>query len=619
MHAACLLAAALAIPAGTAPPGQPIRFPADAGVVDVTAAPYNARADGRSDDTAAIQRALDDHPCGNAIVYLPAGTYLVSRQLRWPTGRPGGGDDCKRLILQGESSAATVLKLKDNCDGFGEPGRDKRYGRPTGTGVIWTGKAPAQRFRNAVRNLTIDTGRGNAGACGLQFVANNQGCVREVTIRSGDGAGVIGLDLGYTGEQGPCLIEDLRVEGFDYGVYCWGAVDSITMVGVHVRGQRLAGLRNDHQVLNIERLTSVNAVPAVQNRFGDAVLTLLGADLRTPGGPADVPAIANEGLLHARDVATAGYARAIDNSRGTKRGAAGPRVGEYVSHERKGLFGKPGPALRLPVKPTPRVPWDPPAEWISPAEFGARGDDKADDTAAIQKAIDSGRTTVYLPRGTWTISGELLLRGNVRRFLGCEAALKGRGVLRVVDGNQPVVVLERFEIQYAPIRIVHDTARTLVLSSIRMDRENGYRNTVPGEVFIEDVCGNPFRFERQKVWARQLNPESSKRTKITARDSQLWILGLKTEGDATAIDAAGGRVEVCGAFIYANTPRPKQPLVILRDTEMSMTMGESAYRREPFRKLVVETRGKRTRTLGIGDVPARCGGSMVGLFTTEAP
>lgn len=37
-------------------------------------------------------------------------------------------------------------------------------------------------------------------------------------------------------------------------------------------------------------------------------------------------------------------------------------------------------------------------------DFGARGDSKADDTAALQKAADSGRGAVFLPRGVYRIT-----------------------------------------------------------------------------------------------------------------------------------------------------------------------------------------------------------------------
>lgn len=597
---------------------EDIRFPADAGVVDVTQPPYSAAGDGRTDDTAAIQQALEDHPSGNRIIYLPNGTYLVSNTLRWPEGRPGGGDDCKRVILQGQSRDGTVIRLKDNCPGFERPLPDPRYKRPMGKGVLWTGKAPAQRFRNAVRNLTIDTGSGNAGACGMQFVANNSGCVRHVLIRSGDGRGVNGLDLGYTNEQGPCLIQDVEVRGFDHGIYSWSHVDSVSLSDIRVSGQRVAGVLNVNQVFSIERLRSVNTCPALVNDKGDGVVTLLGAECLTPDGKtAEGAAIVNRGVLYARDVATRGYERAIANHAGIETAPDGPAVAEFSSHTVLRLYDDAPPrGLALPVRRTPEIPWDDLDDWISPLAFGGRPDDKTDDTAAIQQAIDAGKTTVYLPAGTWFIQGELLLRGRVRRLIGCEAALKGKGTVRVVDGESPVVAIERIEFQYAPIGIRHESKRTLVISSCRLDRNevDCYEGVGGGDLFLEDVCGDPWVFRDQNVWARQLNPESKKDNKITATNSRVWILGLKTESDAPAVVATGGAVEVCGAFIYANTGSVKSPLFILRDAAFSATMGEYVIRKQPFRTLVVETWGDRTRTLEHGAAPKRSGGSKWSLY-----
>lgn len=50
-------------------------------------------------------------------------------------------------------------------------------------------------------------------------------------------------------------------------------------------------------------------------------------------------------------------------------------------------------------------------------DFGAVGDGSADDTAALQAAIDTGRT-VYLPRGDYRVTGELLLWTRGQRVRG---------------------------------------------------------------------------------------------------------------------------------------------------------------------------------------------------------
>ena len=109
-------------------------FPADSGIVDVTKSPYLAKGDGATDDTVAIQRALDDHPNAGAIIYLPSGIYLISDTLRWPHGDSGGAEE-KRTVLHGQNRAGTVIRLKDACPGF----EDRRHPRA----CIWTGEAPA--------------------------------------------------------------------------------------------------------------------------------------------------------------------------------------------------------------------------------------------------------------------------------------------------------------------------------------------------------------------------------------------------------------------------------------------------------------------------------------------
>ncbi len=359
--------------------GQPVpdaencTFPPDAGVVDVTKAPYFAKGDGVTDDTAAIQQALDDHPNQGAIVYLPNGVYLVSDTLRWPHGKGGGAEE-KRTVLHGQNRAATVIKLRDACPGFEDPRHPQ--------GVIWTGQAPAQRFGNEIHHLTVDTGVDNPGACGIQFIANNQGGVYDVTVVSGDGQGVAGLDLGYTDEQGPCLLKNVRVQGFDIGVHTARGVASETLEHITVEHQNRFGFRHDGQPCTVRGLKSTNEVPAFVAAGGLSVL--LDAELTGISGASELPAVICDAGLMVRNLRTNGYRTAIEDHLdgvSTPPLSQQPRnVDQFLSKPAVSLFGTPGQGLRLPIRETPELPWGDPATWIAPQKFGSQVDDNVDDS-----------------------------------------------------------------------------------------------------------------------------------------------------------------------------------------------------------------------------------------------
>ena len=109
-----------------------------------------------------------------------------------------------------------MIRLADGASGFGDPAAP----RP----VLSTWEAPgfsANQFRNSIHDLTVDSGSGNPGAIGVRYHVNNQGTMRDVTVRSGDGAGVVGLEM--TGsDAGPGMIARVTVEGFDVGIRLGG-------------------------------------------------------------------------------------------------------------------------------------------------------------------------------------------------------------------------------------------------------------------------------------------------------------------------------------------------------------------------------------------------------------
>jgi len=591
-----------------------ILFPADAGVINVKTK-FGAKGDGVTDDTAAIQAALNAYPNGGRIIYLPNGVYLVSDRLSWAAGT-GKGDDYKNIILQGQSQQGTIIKLKDNAPGYTNDDEPKS--------VIFTGPSPAQRFRNSIRNLTLATGVGTEGASGIQFNASNQGTLREVTIRSGDGQGINGLDMSFTDEIGPLLVKNVTIQGFQNGIKTGGNINSQTFENITLENQKVYGFYNGGQVVNIRGLTSTNPVTAIYNAGGR--VTLIDSSLTGMGGAADKPAIQSKYPLNllVRNTQTSGYQAAILDADATQ---AGPNITEFVSRTVMSLFHSPMRTLNLPIRETPDVPWDDPTStsWANVVSFGAIPNDGKDDTAAIQKAIDSGKTTVYFPNGTYHLRGTVLVRNNVRRVIGTEANVivgtqsnQTYPGFKMVDGTSPVVVFERFQGgYYANPTFENASSRTIV---IRHSLDVSGNMTGSGDVFVEDVGGSNWRFNKQNIWARQFNIENQG-THITNNGGNLWILGLKTERGGTLIETkAGGKTELLGGFAYTTTAAPNgtqnDPMFINNESSISISMAEINYGGGPnYTTYVQETRNGESSNLSYSSMPSYIGsGRQIPLY-----
>ena len=580
-----------------------VAYPVSAAVADVTSAPYLAKGDGITDDTDAIQRALFDVMGQHKLLYFPNGTYLVSKTLNWSKKNAAGKDAWGNNFLQGQNAAKTVIRLKDAT--FTDP-KDP-------ASIMWCGGfGSADWFHNYVQDITFDVGNDNPGAIGLQFYSNNSGALRNCRFIAREGSGLIGLDLGHRDMNGPLLVRNCEVTGFQRGISVAHAVNGQTFEHITLRGQNQFGFDNEGQAISIRGLLSENAVPAVRS-YG--TLCLVDAKLTGRDGANRWPAVINYngGRIFVRDVRTTGYGRAVGDvttpdwfaavriTGDDKNGSAGPNIGEYCSHPTTSPFPSATDSLRLPIKEPPEVPVDDPQTWATVDRFGADPTGQADSSAAIQKAMDSGATTVFLP-GSYTLQSTVVIRGKVRRVIGVGGMIdyftKVKPDFRIVDGSSPVVSIEHFSCVHGGLEI--DTQRTVVFRSVSDCDLTTTRQAEGGELFLEDFVTHNLKLKKQRVWARQLNVENEG-THIANDGGQLWVLGYKTERGGTLLETGGsGRSEILGGFSYTTTAGKLAPMFVTDNSSVFTFFNEVCNNGDPFVTLIRDTRNGSVATVSRG-------------------
>jgi len=312
-------------------------------------------------------------------------------------------------------------------------------------------------------------------------------------------------------------------------------------------------------------------------------------------------------------------------------------VKEYVSDSVFTLFpDQRKQSLNLPVEETPEIPWDKDfKQWAGVDQFGARGDGLADDTKAIQRAMNSGRSTIYFQPGTYLINGPIDVPASVRRIdmMYCDLVAGGdlqnmtnSGAFRIREGSEPLVIenLYAFELFFgAHYLIDHASTRTLVLKDLHTQDCAMYRNSVPGgRVFLENTAAtnpfdqnhNCFTFSGQKVWARQLNPERAN-PEVLNEGSSLWVLGFKTERGGCAFQTTrGGRTEVLnGIFNLWRHGEGTSPAIINDNSSVSVVASTTGKDMPPYPYVLVEEiRGSQTNRLSWAELPKR-NGDLVAL------
>jgi sugar lactone lactonase YvrE len=415
--------AVLAAPA-LASAQSPSAFPT--APAEPTAVTVAAKGDGRADDTEALQQALDRalDATRHGVVFLPSGIYRISRTLIVPTG----------VRIYGVGPTRPVIRLAAGTPGFQQGvsamivfagGDQYSVGQvpvPVPNVVPRdeiVRDANSGSFYSAMSNVDIEIGPGNPAAAGVRFRMAQHAFLRHMEFRVGSGfAGVY---------QAGNVMQDVRFVGGRYGIVTEKTSPAwqFTLMDASFEGQRDAAIR-EHEV----DLTLVNVAirdtPVgieIDRGYSDS---LWGKDVRFERVRRAGVLISNEnsvftqvGFDNALAADTPVFARFRDSGRTVGGKGKAYRVASFSHGLAVPELGRTGDyATEAEIEALPALPprgeaavraLPPMAEWTDVRGLGVLGDGQADDTAALQRAIDTHRV-LYFPTGFYKVTAPLKLR-----------------------------------------------------------------------------------------------------------------------------------------------------------------------------------------------------------------
>ena len=236
-----------------------------AGFVDPMLPPYNAAADGVTDDAAALQSAIDDaYSARMTVVLHPGRVFLISTQLRFvqPPNVTGRSYGYAMVGARGSPAVARpMLKLADHADTSGWVDMPHNGTAPEGgqgncapsqqdctpkvfllfqyleTRSTSRDTIRAETFYLArLRGVDIDLGS-NAGVSGVSMSSAQLASIEDVRV--------IGKSFhaGFNGLPGSGgFSANLEVEGGDYGIVQNQFRPNPSITGLRLVGQRVAGV-----------------------------------------------------------------------------------------------------------------------------------------------------------------------------------------------------------------------------------------------------------------------------------------------------------------------------------------------------------------------------------------
>jgi len=575
--------------------------PDEPAAVVVTPDQFPVKADGITDDTDALQQAMDRGARG--IVLIPEGRYRLTKTLYVTTGT--------RVFGYGKNRP--VFVLAPNTPGFQEPGR----GWPFGKGKYMVHFANSQLadgtivdaseldFNSAMCNIDFEIGEGNPGAIGVRFKVAQHSYLSYINFK-------LGTALAAMEDIGNCSY-NLRISGGKYGIITtrtspnWQYVlmDSIfenqTVAGINTKdvGFSLIRCNFSHMPVAIEvpedeseqiygRDLRFEDITEAGVKFGDAnhfkhQVTLVNTACT------DVPQFLGNALEKIEDP---GKHYVVDRlSAGLEIGSDGREVGIVTRHTKRALQA-PAPVVPSDIPPLP--PMD---QWFTVSS----------DTD-LQAAIDEHRV-LYFPMGNYRADAPLNLKPDtVLIGLHCTRTTLS-SIVTPHGGSNLVSGLGFSSVGQSP-NILWMSGEKSVMDDIAFSRGGfgfghgrggfgrgrGGRGTAGGEAPPYLVVKNGGGGVIRNVWVEggappsglrvedtstpgqifQLSNEHHSRVEVVFHNVQNWEINcLQTEEESGQQNTYALDIENCQNLLFANTYmyrvsrtiRPKDYAVLIRNSD----------------------------------------------------
>ncbi len=385
--------------------------------------------DGRADDSAAIQQAIDAAAArgGGGIAFLPAGTYRISRTLfLWPGVRIFGIGEKRPVIELGANTPGFQRGVAHMLMFTGARRQTDRESPPAAfppAGSVPFNKSIADAnpgtFYSALGNIDFRILDGNPAATAIRFHSAQHSFVSHADFDIGSGL----AGLYHVANEA----EDLHFKGGRYGILAEKPSPAwpFALVDATFEGQRDAAIREHEAGLTLLNVAFRNVPVGIEidRGYGD---WLWGQDVRFDNVTKAGVVISNEknvytqiGFQNVLAANTPVFARFRESGRTVAGKGAAYKVSSFTHGLTLPGLGRVGEyktdmqAESIASLPAPNAPairaLPPVSDWVNVRTLGAKGDNVTDDTAALQKAIDSHKA-VYLPAGFYRVSDTLRLR-----------------------------------------------------------------------------------------------------------------------------------------------------------------------------------------------------------------